>query len=87
MAQQIETFKCYICSATDRCIEVIEGERVTSKFLEFKEKVFVLPNPFDDTKLIPLVIGYQCSTCNKSICPDCSLFEIKRFCKPCYTLK
>ena len=76
-------FTCKICNLQESYIYY--GR--TPKFLKsivFLEDCFVIPNPFDNTKHQDfIVLGSECSICQRTVCSGCSVFYSKRFCKDC----
>ncbi|XP_038267974.1 cysteine-rich DPF motif domain-containing protein 1 isoform X1 [Dermochelys coriacea] len=49
------------------------------------EESYVMKDPFIPDKDKFLILGSQCSLCNRRVCvgTECSLFYSKRFCLPC----
>ncbi|XP_043390928.1 cysteine-rich DPF motif domain-containing protein 1 isoform X1 [Chelonia mydas] len=56
--------------------------RATASLLE---ESYVMKDPFIPDKDKFLILGSQCSLCNRRVCvgTECSLFYSKRFCLPC----
>ncbi|KAJ8672976.1 hypothetical protein QAD02_004237 [Eretmocerus hayati] len=55
-----------------------------AKHLSFSEDCYIMKDPFSSLNRGEiLILGGDCSICNRSVCLECSLFYAKRFCKAC----
>lgn len=80
-------FGCSLCHLEERYD--YKGQKPPfSKAVAYLEDCYIAKDPFS----IPnrgdvLVMGSDCSVCNKPVCLGCSLFYCKRFCRICAVQK
>ncbi|CAD6236304.1 GSCOCG00008111001-RA-CDS, partial [Cotesia congregata] len=78
-------FKCEFCSLIEKYN--YKGRKPPfARDILYEEDCYVMKDPFSllnggET----LVIGSDCSICNKTVCLGCSIFYSKRFCQECAT--
>lgn len=77
-------FQCQLCSLTAPYSYVGQKPPNTQSVVLLEES-YVIKDPFSSDKAAFLVLGAQCSLCNRLVCvgPECSLFYTRRFCLPC----
>ncbi|KAK0087121.1 hypothetical protein PV325_001730 [Microctonus aethiopoides] len=77
------TFRCEFCSL----VEHYHYKGLKPPFARdilFNENCYIMKDPFSlPNKGEVLILGGDCSICNKSVCLDCSIFYTKRFCQEC----
>ncbi|XP_074839789.1 cysteine-rich DPF motif domain-containing protein 1 isoform X2 [Carettochelys insculpta] len=83
-AQPKGVFECQLCGLTapyNYC-----GQKPPhAHSVVLLEECYVMKDPFTLDKDKFLILGSQCSLCNRRVCvgTECSLFYSKRFCLPC----
>lgn len=78
-------FKCCFCLLTEK-YNYKGSKPPFARDISYKEECYIMKDPF----CLPnrgevLIIGGDCSVCNKSVCLGCSIFYSKRFCQECAT--
>lgn len=75
--------KCCYCHLEER-YDYKGSKSLFAKHLSFTEDCYIMKDPFNPSNRGEiLVLGADCSICEKSVCTECSLFYINRFCKGC----
>lgn len=77
------TFRCEFCSL----VEHYHYKGLKPPFARdilYNDNCYIMKDPFSlPNRGEVLILGGDCSICNKSVCLDCSIFYIKRFCQEC----
>lgn len=77
------TLKCAFCSLEEH-YDYKGRKPPFARQIYFSEDCYVMKDPWSaPNKAQVLVIGGDCSLCEKSICLGCSIFYTKRFCREC----
>ncbi|XP_015591190.1 cysteine-rich DPF motif domain-containing protein 1 [Cephus cinctus] len=77
------TFKCFFCHLNEH-FDYKGSQPPFSKQICYSENCYIMKDPFSlPNRGEVLVLGGDCSVCNKSVCLGCSIFYTKRFCKEC----
>lgn len=79
----IGTWKCFCCDLEEHYN--YKGTKPPfAKHLTFSEDCYIMKDPFSPpSKGEILLLGADCSVCQKSVCMECSFYYTKRFCKNC----
>ncbi|KAM7181215.1 cysteine-rich DPF motif domain-containing protein 1 isoform 1-T1 [Macrochelys suwanniensis] len=77
-------FECQLCGLTAPYSYYGQKPPNTHSVVLLEES-YVMKDPFIPDKDKFLILGSQCSLCNRRVCvgTECSLFYSKRFCLPC----
>lgn len=79
----IGTWKCYCCDLEEH-YNYKGNKPPFAKHLSFLEDCYIMKDPFSPPgKGEILLLGGDCSVCEKSVCMECSFYYTKRFCKDC----
>lgn len=79
----IGTWKCFCCNL-EEYYNYKGCKPPFAKHLLFTEDCYIMKDPFSPPgKGEILVLGADCSICNKTVCMECSFYYTKRFCKKC----
>ncbi|XP_006127823.1 cysteine-rich DPF motif domain-containing protein 1 isoform X1 [Pelodiscus sinensis] len=83
-AQPKGVFECQLCGLTAPYSYYGQKPPYTHSVV-LLEECYVMKDPFTPDKDKFLILGSQCSLCNRRVCvgTECSLFYSKRFCLPC----
>ncbi|XP_038267983.1 cysteine-rich DPF motif domain-containing protein 1 isoform X2 [Dermochelys coriacea] len=83
-AQPKGNFECQLCGLTAPFSYYGQKPPNTHSVVLLEES-YVMKDPFIPDKDKFLILGSQCSLCNRRVCvgTECSLFYSKRFCLPC----
>ncbi|TFK05275.1 Cysteine-rich DPF motif domain-containing protein 1 [Platysternon megacephalum] len=83
-AQPKGDFECQLCGLTAPYSYYGQKPPNTHSVVLLEES-YVMKDPFVPDKDKFLILGSQCSLCNRRVCvgTECSLFYSKRFCLPC----
>jgi len=80
-------FQCSLCGLCEMCHYFGSKPPFVKKCLEFREDCYVMLDPFSPYNPKKannfLVLGAECSSCNSTVCVECSIFFTKRFCIKC----
>lgn len=76
-------FECSICALEER-YDYKGAKPPFARAIAYSEDCYIAKDPFSlPNKGEVLVLGADCSVCQKPICLGCSLFYVKRFCRSC----
>ena len=81
-------FHCSLCGLCEVCQYKGTNPPFVKNLMEFTESCYVMVDPFTPRQANRfgnnfLVLGGECSSCNVSVCVECSIFFTKRFCVNC----
>lgn len=78
-------FTCSYCSLEEK-FDYKGAKPPFARQLVYLEDCYIMKDPFSlPNKGEVLVLGADCSVCNKPVCLGCSIFFAKRFCSKCAT--
>ncbi|XP_075458840.1 cysteine-rich DPF motif domain-containing protein 1 [Ascaphus truei] len=77
-------FECHLCKLSAPYTYFGQKPPNTHSVILLDE-CFVMKDPFTPNKEKFLILGSQCSVCERPVCvsTECSLFYSRRFCLPC----
>ncbi|XP_063991683.1 cysteine-rich DPF motif domain-containing protein 1 [Diachasmimorpha longicaudata] len=77
------TFRCFLCPLEEH-FDYRGSKPPFSRDILYLEECYIMRDPFSPpNKGEVLVLGGDCSLCERTVCLGCSIFYTKRFCKEC----
>ena len=80
-------FQCSLCNLCEMCHYFGSSPPFVRNSLEFSEDCYVMLDPFSAYHPKKansfIVLGAECSACNRTVCVECSIYFTKRFCIKC----
>lgn len=82
-ANAVDVFRCTYCSLQER-YDFKGSKPPFARQIVYSEECYVMRDPFSlPNKGEVLILGSDCSICEKSVCLGCSIYFGKRFCSKC----